>query len=159
DSSVSRRFGGLGLGLSLVKSLVELHGGSVTVESLGHGHGAAFTVNLPARPVKSDIGPGIGLDVGPDIGLGIGSEIGLESAAERHREGATTIDRRARRMPRTAKLEGLRALVVEDEDSARELITFTLEQCGALVTGVDSAAAALAALESRLEDATAYAPF
>src|SRR5262249_2134718 len=47
DSAASRRFGGLGLGLSLVKQLVEHHGGSVAVQSPGEGQGATFTVNLP----------------------------------------------------------------------------------------------------------------
>jgi signal transduction histidine kinase len=52
DSVTSRRCGGLGLGLALVKHLVELHGGSVAVESPGEGQGATFTVNLPVRAAK-----------------------------------------------------------------------------------------------------------
>lgn len=49
DSSTTRRFGGLGLGLSIVRHLVELHGGSIRVESLGKGKGASFVLDLPAR--------------------------------------------------------------------------------------------------------------
>ncbi len=49
DSSTTRRFGGLGLGLSIVKSLVEMHGGSVTAASAGEGHGTTITVQLPLR--------------------------------------------------------------------------------------------------------------
>jgi CheY-like chemotaxis protein len=49
DPSASRRHGGLGLGLALVKELVELHGGTVSVESAGRGHGTTFAVSLPGR--------------------------------------------------------------------------------------------------------------
>jgi PAS domain S-box-containing protein len=49
DSSTTRRFGGLGLGLSIVKSLVEMHGGSVSASSKGEGHGTTITVQLPLR--------------------------------------------------------------------------------------------------------------
>jgi CheY-like chemotaxis protein len=54
DSSTTRRHGGLGLGLSIVKSLAELHGGSVRASSPGEGQGATFTVTLPIVPVQSE---------------------------------------------------------------------------------------------------------
>jgi hypothetical protein len=47
DASSRRKFGGLGLGLSIVKQLVEMHGGTVRAESPGEGHGATFFVELP----------------------------------------------------------------------------------------------------------------
>src|SRR5690349_21813304 len=55
DSSSRRRHGGLGLGLSIVRQLVELHGGTVTAESPGAGAGTTFKVTLPAATVQPDI--------------------------------------------------------------------------------------------------------
>jgi PAS domain S-box-containing protein len=55
DTSTTRRRGGLGLGLSIVKHLVELHGGRVSVTSEGHGHGARFTVHLPRKGVTGEV--------------------------------------------------------------------------------------------------------
>jgi signal transduction histidine kinase/CheY-like chemotaxis protein len=52
DSTITRRHGGLGLGLSIVKHLVELHGGSVVAESAGEGRGASFAVKLPIRAMR-----------------------------------------------------------------------------------------------------------
>jgi len=125
-SESSQRHGGLGLGLQLVKHLVELHGGSVAVESPGAGQGATFIVNLPVRAVKGGSG--------------------------RERQEEAAVDHRAGRRTRTARIEGVRALVVDDEAGARELLVATLEQYGLSVMSVDSAAAALTALESQFGD-------
>ena len=54
DTSTTRHHGGLGLGLSIVRQLVELHGGTVGVDSAGEGQGATFTVHLPLQPALPD---------------------------------------------------------------------------------------------------------
>jgi PAS domain S-box-containing protein len=105
---------GLGLGLAIVHRIVDLHGGVVLADSAGAGHGACFTVRLPV-PVGLD-----GTAVGPAL------------------EEAAAI---APSLPRP--LEGVRVLVVEDQADARELIAVVLQQAGAQVTGVASAAEAL----------------
>jgi PAS domain S-box-containing protein len=133
DRNASRRHGGLGLGLPLARHLVELHGGTMSAESPGESQGATFTVNLPIRAVKG------------------------EDTAQTEEEGPN-VGLRASARPRTRKLEGVRALVVDDEEGARELLTATLEQYGVLITGADSTESALSELESRLQDQVS-APF
>jgi len=122
DSTSSRKHGGLGLGLAIVRHLAELHGGSVRAESAGPGLGATFTLELPI--------------------LAPGSGRGERVAVERV-EGIE---------PRLPRLDGLRVLVVDDHDDARELIRTVLEQCGADVAVAGSADEALAALERRRVD-------
>ena len=118
DSSSTRRSTGLGLGLSLVRHLVELHGGTVYAKSPGEGQGASFIINLPLRAVLPQASDGE-----PPVFGGVGV-LGAPS------------------------LEGVWALVVDDEADARELVATLLQQCGAKVTAVGSAVDALAVLTS-----------
>jgi PAS domain S-box-containing protein len=122
DPSSSRRHGGLGLGLSIVKHLVELHGGTITVASEGKGRGAAFTVTLPRRQFEFIEAPPRAV-----------------APSEVRTEGAVPI-------VRDLSLEGMSVLVVDDQEEARELLTQTLGEYGAQVTAVSSGAEALAFL-------------
>ena len=122
DPSSARRHGGLGLGLSLVKHLVELHGGTITAASEGKGRGAAFTVALPRRQFEFIEAPPRAV-----------------APREVRTEGAVTIDR-------DLSLEGMSVLVVDDQEEARELLIQTLGDYGAQVTAVSSGVEALAFL-------------
>jgi PAS domain S-box-containing protein len=116
----ARRHTGLGLGLALVRHLVELHGGAVYAQSLGEGAGATFTVNLPLRAVLPQV-------------LDQEGEPPMFSS-----EGTMS----------APSLGGVWALVVDDEADARELVATLLQQCGARVTTVASAEEALAVLKA-----------
>jgi PAS domain S-box-containing protein len=124
DSTTTRRQGGLGLGLAIVRHLVELHGGSIHPYSAGEGRGTTFTVNLPQMIMcDRERFPAEGLE---------------------RKHPATWPD-----LPFECPsvLNGLRVLVVDDEPDARQLLTTVLQHCKASVTTVASAADGLHALE------------
>ena len=126
DASTTRIHGGLGLGLSIVHQLVELHGGSVSVHSEGEGKGATFTVTLPFVGVVDD-----------------------EKDAEAVHPSQTDEVISFAGLP---SLQGLRVLVVDDEADTRELIHEVLKECGAEVITSPSVADALIALEQHKPD-------
>ncbi|HZU83242.1 MAG TPA: PAS domain S-box protein [Polyangiaceae bacterium] len=119
DSSTTRRFGGLGLGLAIVRHIVELHGGHVSAESAGKGRGALFRVSLPIRAVVTE---------------------GRAEDARRNAPPALPPS------PVPATLGGLRVLVVDDDPDARELLHDLLVSAGARVETAESAAAGLEAV-------------
>ena len=126
DASITRTQGGLGLGLSIVHQLVDLHGGSVSVRSDGEGKGSAFTISLPFVGVVS-------------------STTETEAASAAHSDEIASLDG----LP---SLEGLKVLAVDDEADTRELIREVLKECGAEVILSCSAAEALEALEQHKPD-------
>ena len=120
DSSSTRRHGGLGLGLAIVRQLVELHGGMVTVMSPGEGAGTTFKVILPLLSVHHE----------PSDGEMTGHMIGSKTLTGWQ-----------------PSLDALRVLVVDDEPDSRELVVAVLKGRGAQVVSVGSAAEALAEME------------
>jgi PAS domain S-box-containing protein len=121
DQRTTRQHGGLGLGLSIVRHLVEQHGGSVRAESGGEGKGSAFTVSLPAAHVNR------GDDARQPARTGERSSLPAYACPER--------------------LDGVRILIVDDEPDTLEMLKVGLAHCGAEVSGAGSAAEALSALE------------
>ncbi|HKX32444.1 MAG TPA: GAF domain-containing protein [Blastocatellia bacterium] len=125
DSSTAREYSGLGLGLAIVRHLVELHGGSVSADSGGLGCGATFTVKLPLAALRESGRP-------PEQ-----SSLRLHSQAP---ESGTPMEFRS-------ELAGLRVLTVDDEPDVRDLLTVILQQYGAEVRAAGSTAEALEVLQ------------
>ncbi|HTV79965.1 MAG TPA: PAS domain S-box protein [Steroidobacteraceae bacterium] len=122
DSSTTRKFGGLGLGLAICKQLVELHGGAIRAASQGEGKGSTFYVELPVSIVQPD-----------DQGIER-----VHPTAEPHRTEIVSLPR----------MDGVDIFVVDDEPDARELLRTVLEEQGARVTSFGSAQEALAVLKT-----------
>jgi PAS domain S-box-containing protein len=124
DQRTSRQHGGMGLGLSIVRHLVELHGGSVKAESFGEGQGSCFTVQLPVTAVY-------------EVEKGAGR---VHPAARDLLPDADCGDR----------LDGLKILIVDDEPDTRHMLKAGLSRCGAEVVAAGSTSEAFAALRGDL---------
>jgi PAS domain S-box-containing protein len=125
EGSISRKQGGLGLGLAVARHLVELHGGTITAESEGLGQGSVFTVDLPLAQERRD----------------------PARAEERRRE----VERRRSRSG-VIRLDGVHVMLVEDDDDSRKLLGTMLKRHGARVTSTKSAAEALEAFANEVPD-------
>ncbi len=122
DPSTTRRHGGLGIGLSIVKNLVELHGGSVRVKSEGEHRGTTFIVSLPVMSVSQrEVTGAFSQPYGPtDTQTFEGFEV--------------------------PRLDDISVLIVDDEPDARLLVARILEDCGASTVSVANADEAMRAL-------------
>jgi PAS domain S-box-containing protein len=116
DGAITRAHGGLGLGLSICRHIVELHGGTITASSRGEGMGSKFTVRVPVSSVRREV----------------------RSTSSRLTPVSPSLDFEC-----PPQLEGLKVLIVDDEVDARELLEAVLDKCGAIVLLAESVATAL----------------
>lgn len=125
DNSITRNYGGLGLGLAIVRHLAELHGGRVFASSAGLGQGATFTVTLPVMKTPHS-----------------------QSPAPFAAKSKTPADKKVPPQNAFPLLKGLRILVVDDAEDTRELMTEVLTKYGAIIVTAQSVAEALGLLEN-----------
>jgi signal transduction histidine kinase/ActR/RegA family two-component response regulator len=125
DSSASKRHGGLGLGLAIVRQLVELHGGTVEGGNRSDRQGAIFTVKLPLMVIRKPTQPAKAEEP-PLVHPTVSGTVPFDCPPDLH---------------------GIKVLAIDDEADARHLLKTLLEQCGAKVRTCASAAEVLAALE------------
>ncbi len=125
DSSTTRHHGGLGIGLSIAKQLVELHGGSIAAKSDGPGRGATFTVHLPVAVIQEP------------------EPMTYDGLAEALPPGKNQCP---------VRLQGLAVMVVDDDHDSRHLLKKLLENCDARVRTASSAQEALLALSEEIPD-------
>jgi PAS domain S-box-containing protein len=116
DASTTRAHGGLGLGLAIVRHLIEIHGGTVHAESAGRGKGATFTIRLPGRAARAGI------------------RVLKNEPKVRQKASAAETE-----IAETGMLDGLRILVVDDDSDGREILALELTQHGA-TTSVSASA-------------------
>jgi PAS domain S-box-containing protein len=128
DGTTTRKHGGLGLGLAIVRHIVESHGGAVYVRSEGPGHGATFTVTLPAGSTAAAGRPGDALAVAAAADVVAGGDVP------------------------TPSLAGVHMLVVDDEPDTRDLIATVLRSAGARVVTAGSARQALELMDDEPPD-------
>jgi PAS domain S-box-containing protein len=124
DASTTRQFGGLGLGLAIVRQIVEMHGGMVAAESRGEGQGATFMVRLPLRSYQNE-----------------------SSLPNQRSEGSLIKPAQPSALPsRLAQLAGVQLLVVDDDLDTLDFYQTTLAAAGAVVIAANSVAEALSRL-------------
>src|SRR6185295_10343974 len=117
DTSITRRHGGLGLGLAIAQHVVRLHGGTIRADSPGEGQGTTFTVILPLASLRSEASA-------------------LPDPVPRNRAAAQL-------PPQSRCLKGVRVLIVDDEADSREVLALLLERSEAETKSAASVAEAL----------------
>jgi CheY-like chemotaxis protein len=145
DSSSTRSHGGLGIGLTIVRHIVELHGGTVAAHSEGEGRGSTFTVTLP---LAAAVAPPASAPEPANPAAPRETTDAQAVPADGNGATATPVTASAPTAPSRQPIEpvnlgGVRVLLVDDEPDAREVISQILRRCGALVKTAGSASEAL----------------